>query len=65
MNLTTQVEEHANNMATNDAAMAKMQKTSIQIQGKTKTLNSKLSVQATKKPDISGYKKDNWWSNPY
>ena len=45
--------------------MTKMQKTISQLQGGIKTLKSKLSGQATKKPDTSGYKKCNWCSNPY
>ena len=65
MNLTTQVAENSNNTATKDAAMATMQKTISQIQGEFKTLKRKISGQATKKPDTYGYKKGNWWSNPY
>ena len=52
-------------MATRYAGMAVMQKTIIKLRGEINTLKSKLSGQATKKPDKSGYKKGNWWSNPY
>ena len=65
MNLMIQVVEHANNMAKKDAAMAKMQKTIIQLQGEIKTLKSKLSVLVNNKPDTSSYKKGNWWSKTY
>ena len=65
MNLTTPVSEHGNNMATQDTEIAIIQKTTSQLQGYIKTLKSKLPGQATKKPDTYGYKKGNWWSNPY
>ena len=49
MNLTTQVGEYANHLETNDSNMANMEKTTIQIYGGIKNLNSKLAVQTTKR----------------
>ena len=65
MNLTTQVTEYANHMATKDSAMAKMQKMTSQIQGETKNLKGKLAGHTTKRPDAKKCNKGKWWSNTY
>ena len=52
-------------MAAKDAAIATMQKLIHPFQGEIKTLNTKQSSQFIKKPSTLGYKKVNWWSNPY
>ena len=52
MNLTTQVEEYANHMATNELAMVALEKTTSQLQGGIKTLKSNMAGQITKRPVV-------------
>ena len=49
MNLTTQEGKYDNNMATKDYAMVTMEKTTSQLYGGIKNLNSNLAVQTTKR----------------
>ena len=60
MNLTTQVSEYANHLATKYSAMATMQKTISQLQGGIKTLKSKLAGQNIKIPDATMPNKVKW-----